>query len=265
VRWALNTVQMRSVRYHARGIEAPELEDPVLIQRGLTLYRELCVVCHGAPGVQPDAIGRGMNPNPPRLALAAPDYSDAELYWIIARGFKMAGMPGFMTGRTEYDMWALTAFVRRAPELNPEEYEEMIAALDGRLPAEQVAWVAVGDHGLERMRTYGNAERGRQLLKDFGCGACHRIPGVRRATGTAGAPLTGWSDRHYIAGLLLNNPDNLVRWIVDPQRVDPGTVMPTLGVDSASALDMAAYLFTLGKGLPPSVAIDRPRRQQDNP
>jgi cytochrome c1 len=91
------------------------------------------------------------------------------------------------------------------------------------------------------------------------------IPGVARATGSAGPPLFGWSDRHYIAGVQLNNPDNLVRWIVDPQRVDPGTVMPTLGVNSTQALDMAAYLFTLGEGLPPSVAIDRPKGQRDEP
>jgi hypothetical protein len=41
--------------------------------------------------------------------------------------------------------------------------------------------------------------------------------------------------------------------------------MPTLGVNSTQALDMAAYLFTLGEGLPPSVAIDRPKGQRDEP
>jgi mono/diheme cytochrome c family protein len=266
VRWALGTLQARSVAFHARGIRAPELEDPELIRRGVVLYGELCVVCHGAPGVEPDpVIGRGMNPNPPRLALVAPDYSDGEIYWIIRNGFKMAGMPGFETGHTERDLWSLTAFVRRIPELTRDEYLAMLAALAGTVAADAVPWLAVGDHGLARMRSVGNPERGRDLLADFGCGSCHVIPGVQRATGTAGPPLFDWSDRHYIAGMLLNNPDNLVRWIVDPQSADPGTVMPTLGVDSALALDMAAYLFTLGKGLPPSVAIDRPKGSRDEP
>ena len=47
------------------------------------------------------------------------------------------------------------------------------------------------------------------------------------------------------AGQLVNSPDNLIRWIVDPQTVEPGTAMPNLGVILAVARDMAAYLYTL--------------------
>jgi mono/diheme cytochrome c family protein len=256
-------MQLRSVAFHARRITPPELKDAALVRQGLALYRELCVSCHGAPGVDPDPVGRGMNPNPPRLALAAPDYADREIYWIIKNGFKMAGMPGFEVGHTERELWALTAFVRRIPQLSDEEYERMQLVLDGTLSEDSVPWLPAGDQGLARMRTHGDSERGRALLGQFGCGSCHVIPGVPRAAGSAGPPLFGWSDRHYIAGLLINNPDNLVRWIVDPQRMDPGTVMPALGVDSAQALDIAAYLFTLGKGLPPAVAIEQPERRRD--
>ena len=51
--------------------------------------------------------------------------------------------------------------------------------------------------------------------------------------------------RAYIAGQLPNDPENLVRWIQDPQGVEPGTAMPNLGVTAAVARDMAAYLYTL--------------------
>jgi cytochrome c1 len=51
--------------------------------------------------------------------------------------------------------------------------------------------------------------------------------------------------RSYIAGQLVNSPDNLVRWIMDPQGVEPGTAMPNLGVVPVVARDMAAYLYTL--------------------
>jgi mono/diheme cytochrome c family protein len=264
VRWALGTMQLRSVEFHARGISAPELADSALVRRGVGLYLELCVNCHGAPAVEP-AIGRGMNPTPPRLALAAPDYSDAELYWIIRNGFKMAGMPGFEVGHTDEDMWALAAFVRRLPTLTVDDYQAMLAVLAGSVPSQAVAWTDPGDHGLQAMRASADPERGRELLETFGCGSCHRIPRVPLATGMAGPPLESWSDRHYIAGRILNNPDNLVRWLMDPREVDPGTVMPDLGVDSAQALHMAAYLFTLGEGLPPSVAIDQPKPTRDQP
>jgi cytochrome c len=92
----------------------------------------------------------------------------------------------------------------------------------------------------------GRPEQGRLAMRQqYGCGACHVIPGVEGATGLVGPPLTHWSGRVYIAGNLANTPDNLVRWIRDPQGVEPGTAMPNLGVTEADARDIAAYLYTL--------------------
>jgi hypothetical protein len=50
----------------------------------------------------------------------------------------------------------------------------------------------------------GNAERGRQIIEGYGCGACHMIPGVRRANGLVGPPLIYFSRRTMIAGELPN-------------------------------------------------------------
>ncbi|HEY8470224.1 MAG TPA: c-type cytochrome [Longimicrobiales bacterium] len=94
----------------------------------------------------------------------------------------------------------------------------------------------------------GDAERGASLLAAYGCGACHAIPGVKGADALVGPPLTGWAERRYIAGSLVNTPENLMRWIMTPQAIEPGTAMPDLGVDEAAARDMAAYLFTLRRG-----------------
>lgn len=92
----------------------------------------------------------------------------------------------------------------------------------------------------------GYPEFGRDLLADYGCVSCHRVPGVR-APGDAwvGPPLDHWSRRSYIAGALVNSQDNLVRWIVDPQGVEPGTAMPDVGVTEEDARNIAAYLMTL--------------------
>jgi hypothetical protein len=49
----------------------------------------------------------------------------------------------------------------------------------------------------------------------------------------------------YIAGQLSNDPQNLLRWIQDPQAVEPGTAMPDLGVGPEVARDMAAYLYSI--------------------
>ncbi|MFD2765321.1 c-type cytochrome [Micromonospora eburnea] len=90
----------------------------------------------------------------------------------------------------------------------------------------------------------GRPDRGAQLIAQYGCGSCHTIPGVNRADGLVGPPLTSFGARTYIAGELPNNADNLRRWITDPQSVEPGTAMPNLGVSAIDAQDIAAYLYT---------------------
>ena len=91
----------------------------------------------------------------------------------------------------------------------------------------------------------GDPERGRQQIAAFGCGSCHSIPGVSGAKGLVGPPLDHFAYRAYIAGEVPNNPDFLVRWIAVPQAIEPGTVMPNLGVSEGKARDIAAYLYTL--------------------
>ena len=91
----------------------------------------------------------------------------------------------------------------------------------------------------------GHPERGVQVMEDFGCGSCHLIPGVDGASGTVGPPLTQWARRSYIAGNLPNAPDNLIRWVMAPHSVEPGTAMPDLPLTEQQARDVAAYLYTL--------------------
>ena len=51
--------------------------------------------------------------------------------------------------------------------------------------------------------------------------------------------------RLYIAGVVPNTPENLVRWIRFPTSVDPRTAMPDLHLSDQDARDMAAYLYTM--------------------
>jgi cytochrome c1 len=88
-------------------------------------------------------------------------------------------------------------------------------------------------------------ERGALLLRQYGCGACHSIPGVANAHGIVGPSLDDIGRRVYLAGILPNTPDHMVQWITDPQAVDPLTAMPNLGVTEPQARDMAAYLAQL--------------------
>ena len=90
-----------------------------------------------------------------------------------------------------------------------------------------------------------DVERGRLLLRQYGCGTCHRISGVADAHGDVGPPLDGVAKRVYLGGVLPNSPENMVRWIRAPQDFDPRTVMPNLQVSERFAQDMTAYLYQL--------------------
>lgn len=91
----------------------------------------------------------------------------------------------------------------------------------------------------------GDPQLGATLVQQWGCGSCHTIPGMRNANGLVGPPLGEFGSRAYIAGNFANNPDNLMRWLRDPQALEPGTAMPDMNVTEEVARHMAAYLYTL--------------------
>jgi cytochrome c2 len=92
--------------------------------------------------------------------------------------------------------------------------------------------------------TGGDPSRGEAMFIQYGCGSCHGVKHVRKATGMVGPPLDGIAIRAMIAGKLPNQPDNMVRWIRDPQQVTPGTDMPDLHVSQRDARDITAFLYT---------------------
>ena len=94
--------------------------------------------------------------------------------------------------------------------------------------------------------TGGDPLAGKAAIGRRPCGGCHVIPGVPGAKGRVGPPLTAFAGRGYIAGRAANQPDALIRFLQDPQSIDPQTAMPPMGIDAAEARDIAAYLYTLG-------------------
>jgi mono/diheme cytochrome c family protein len=126
IAWALRRTQHSSVERRAEGIQVPPLDDPDMIKRGLIHYYEMCVVCHGAPGVKPSEIAQGLNPYPPELAEKAEPDEAAEFFWIVKHGIKMTGMPAFGVTHTDGEIWAMIAFLQKMPKLSPEEYQKMV-------------------------------------------------------------------------------------------------------------------------------------------
>lgn len=108
-----------------------------------------------------------------------------------------------------------------------------------------VAGCGEGDVGEGRRLVEGDPTNGRHVIRRLGCGACHRIPGIRGARGRVGPSLAGFARRGYIAGQFPNRASLLVRWVAEAPALSPGTAMPAFALSEREARDIAAYLYGL--------------------
>lgn len=230
--WALDTGMRRSVKRRAAGVAVPPPGDARTVSRGEAHFREHCVHCHGAPGVSPAPFALGMTPVPANLAYTAREWSSAELFWVIKYGIKMTGMPAWEFRLADEEIWAIVAFLQELPRIPPRRYLAMPA------PEHRPASALPGE-------TPPDAERGRTAINQYACVTCHRIPGIVGPNAPVGPALEGIARRSMLAGVLPNSPVNMARWIREPQKVNPGSGMPDLGVTERDARDIAAYLATL--------------------
>jgi cytochrome c oxidase subunit II len=88
-------------------------------------------------------------------------------------------------------------------------------------------------------------KRGQEVFLTSSCVMCHAISGTP-AGSRIGPDLTHLASRRTIAaGTLPNTRGNLAGWIVDPQRIKPGTRMPPNQLDPADLHALLAYLESL--------------------
>lgn len=123
-RWALRTTTVRSIKAHADEGDPVELpDDEEALRRGYRMFDQMCVQCHGAPGVEAQWIGKGMRPTPPDLIDAADFYTPAQLEWIITHGIKFTGMPAMAPTHSAEEIREVTAFVLALRDMSPQDYE----------------------------------------------------------------------------------------------------------------------------------------------
>ncbi len=126
--WLLGKVRERSIVAHSKGIAVLLSNNPELFDMGFRNYHAMCRLCHNAPGYSRTEISKGLYPSPPDLASedVVKQLSDAELYWVITNGIKMTGMPAFGSTHSKDELCAMVVFVKRLPNLKPEEYAAMV-------------------------------------------------------------------------------------------------------------------------------------------
>ena len=126
VYWLFKTIGERSVAARSRDIVIPnDLDDANRISKGAGEYAEMCSGCHLAPGMKRTEISQGLYPRAPELRRAT-DLTPAEQFWIIKHGVKMMGMPAWGVTHNDELLWDVVAFVRKVPEMTPEQYETLV-------------------------------------------------------------------------------------------------------------------------------------------
>jgi cytochrome c oxidase subunit 2 len=89
------------------------------------------------------------------------------------------------------------------------------------------------------------AQQGEQIFMQMSCVNCHDINGTD-AKARVGPDLTHLASRAQIgAGILDNTPENLRRWLRNPQDVKPDVEMPNFQFTEAQVSALTAYLETL--------------------
>ena len=87
--------------------------------------------------------------------------------------------------------------------------------------------------------------RGQQVFVGSTCVMCHAIEGIG-ANARKGPDLTHVGGRRTLAaGTLPNTPEEMRRWIRDPQSIKPGSNMPSSTLPEADLDVLVAYLESL--------------------
>jgi mono/diheme cytochrome c family protein len=79
-----------------------------------TLNEKNCASCHGPDGKAHTQAAFAMKVRPADLTdHAAHGLTDGEIYWVITRGIKSSGMPGYAAENSERERWEITLYVRQ--------------------------------------------------------------------------------------------------------------------------------------------------------
>ena len=164
-------------------------------------------------------------------------------WWVPALGGKMDMIPGMNN-----HLWITID--------KPGDYEGACAEFCGQ----QHAWMRIkvvaqtqagysqwlSAHALPAIIPADTLARaGSALFMKASCASCHHIAGTV-ANGLEGPDLTHFASRKtMLAGLMDNTPDNVTKWITDPQKIKPGAHMPRFIFAADSIKVLTAYLTSL--------------------
>lgn len=130
LRWALVATREASIKRRAQEVQAPAPGGARQLENGFRIYREMCVMCHAAPGRPAPPMAKGLNPAAPTLVEEVEEMSPAELFWVTKNGIRFTGMPAWTASLSDAQIWDAVAFMKTLPQMKSADYD----ALERRIP-----------------------------------------------------------------------------------------------------------------------------------
>ena len=121
------TARNLAVPSRAMGMKNPVPNTTDNVHEAMAHWADHCAFCHANNGSGDTEIGRNLYPKAPDMRLAdTQKLTDGELYYTIKNGIRLTGMPAWgEAGDADEDSWKLVYFIRRLPNLSPDEERKM--------------------------------------------------------------------------------------------------------------------------------------------
>jgi cytochrome c oxidase subunit 2 len=192
--------------------------------------------------------GEGKVDRPVFLTLKSADVCHS--FWVPRLGGKTDLIPGRINSMT-FQTKQPGLYLGQCAEYCGTQHANMLLRVYVDSPGDFEKWLenqrqpavepAVGDDAVRAARS---------AFLGQSCVNCHRVRGTT-AQGSYGPDLTHLMSRETLAsGMIENAPpararENLRRWVVNPQEIKPGCLMPAFGLSAQDCNDIVGYLLTL--------------------
>lgn len=101
-----------------QGPNPVPLNDDVLIDAAKE-YEEHCAMCHGSQNPHAMEFGDKLSPRAPNLLRRGDRDPDGNIYWIIANGIRMTGMPSWKEHLSSDEIWSIVHLLKNVKNVSP--------------------------------------------------------------------------------------------------------------------------------------------------
>jgi cytochrome c oxidase subunit 2 len=182
-------------------------------------------------------------PTPTYLSMSSADTDHS--FWVPRLAGKMDLIPNRLN-----TMWIdpqqAGLYLGQCAQYCGTQHAKMLLRVYAQSPEDFAAWIrqqqrpAAQDLSGDRA-----AVEGQTVFMHSACINCHAVAGTV-ATGRFGPDLTHLASRDTIAsGPVQNTPENLRKWIANPNSMKPGVLMPPMHLNDHDLDVITAYLTTL--------------------